>query len=194
MAPNFSQPGSKVLSPSKLAHVVLRTNNFTAQVSFYTDFLGAHIVYQNPYLCFITYDSEHHRVAIVSIPEISAKVRSSCGLEHFAFTFDSLTDLLMAYRQRKEKGILPFWCINHGPTISLYYKDADRNIVETQTDCFEKPEMATEFMLGEEYKVNPIGVDVDPEELIRKIEEGVSESELIKRGNVGPRGVHSVPE
>jgi hypothetical protein len=36
---------------------------------------------------------------------------STTGLEHIAFTFDSLKDLCTAYKQRKEHGIIPGWCV-----------------------------------------------------------------------------------
>ena len=102
---------SKVLSPSKMAHVVLKTNKFEHMKRFYVNFLGGHIVHQNDYLAFITYDDEHHRIAIVNIPGTTDKDHDSCGLVHIAFTFDTLKDLCTAYKQRKEFDIKPGWCV-----------------------------------------------------------------------------------
>jgi catechol-2,3-dioxygenase len=112
---------SKVVSPTKLAHVVLRTNNMDRALDFYTSFLGGRVVHRNPALSFMTYDEEHHRIAFVQIPDAQDKVRNSNGLEHIAFTFDSLTDLLTAYKQRLDlpTPMKPVWCVNHGPTTSL---------------------------------------------------------------------------
>jgi catechol-2,3-dioxygenase len=122
---------SKVTSPQKLAHIVLRTSNKERLVSFYTTFLGAHVVYSNPAIAFLTYDSEHHRIAIVEIPGLQDKVRESCGLEHVAFTFGSLGELLRSYRERLalETPVKPVWCVNHRVTTSLYYKDVDGNLI-----------------------------------------------------------------
>ncbi|KAM5385611.1 hypothetical protein ACJZ2D_000810 [Fusarium nematophilum] len=188
------QPRGKVLSPSRLAHFVLRTPNFKAMVAFYKAILGAHAVYENDFLSFLTYDDEHHRVAIAHVPGTSSKIRSSAGLEHIAFTFDTLEDLILAYKQRKARGIVPIWSVNHGPTTSMYYQDPDGNQLEMQVDNFETNEEATAFMSSSEYEENPIGVDFDPEELSRRVERGEDERELKKRPNEGPRGLDSVPE
>jgi hypothetical protein len=104
-----------------------------------------------------------------------------------------MPELLLAYRQRKAKGIEPVWCTNHGPTTSLYYNDPDGNMLETQFDNFETPEEANAFMTSEEFKSNPIGVDFDPEELIKRIESGESIDDLAKRPKIGPRGVDDIP-
>lgn len=101
----------KVKSPSKLAHVVLQTNKFEQMREFYIKFLGGRLVHGNEYLCFITYDDEHHRIALVGNPNYKEKDMESCGLSHIAFTFDNLKDLCEAYKQRKALGITPGWCV-----------------------------------------------------------------------------------
>ncbi|TVY32290.1 Biphenyl-2,3-diol 1,2-dioxygenase [Lachnellula occidentalis] len=189
--PNFDGPFAKVKSPTKLAHVVLRTGQFSKMVEYYKTLLGAEATYENDFLSFLTYDEEHHRIAILDLKAKPAD-KATAGLEHIAFTFDSVAELLLAYRQRKAKGIEPIWCVNHGPTLSLYYQDPDGNQIETQVDSFPTNEAAAEFMASKEFEENPIGVDFDPEEMIRKLKEGVSEKELLKRKNIGPRGVASV--
>ncbi|KAJ3548969.1 hypothetical protein NM208_g564 [Fusarium decemcellulare] len=194
LSPAAPRPHGKVLSPSRLAHIVLRTPNFKAMVGFYKAILGAHAVYENDFLSFLTYDEEHHRIAIAHVPGTSEKIRSSAGLEHIAFTFDTLGDLTLAYKQRKARGIVPIWCVNHGPTTSMYYQDPDGNQLEMQVDNFDTNEEATAFMSSSEYGENPIGVDFDPEDLVRRVERGEDERELKKRPNEGPRGLDSVPE
>jgi len=182
----------KVLSPARLAHVVLRTPNYKPMVAFYKTFLGAHATHEDGTLAFLTYDDEHHRIAIVAIPGCAEKVRNSAGLEHIAFTFNNLRDLTTAYKQRKARGILPVWCINHGPTTSMYYQDPDGNQLETQVDNFDTAEEASAYM-ARALSENPIGVDFDPEDLIRRLESGESEAELKKRPDIGPRGIDSIP-
>lgn len=184
---------ANVLSPAGLAHVVLQTSQFKPMVAFYKAFLGAHATYENDALSFLTYDEEHHRVAIGHVPGTSPKVPTSAGLAHLAFSFESLANLLKAYRQRKARGILPIWAVNHGPTTSIYYQDPDGNQIETQVDNFPTVREANEFMKTTEFSENPIGADFDPEELIQKLENGVEENALKKRPNVGPRGVEAIP-
>jgi catechol-2,3-dioxygenase len=82
MAVNFNDVGGKVVSPVKLAHVVLRTNNLSKMSRLYKDFLGAKASLETPDLfSFLTYDDEHHRIAIVNIPPIKNKDKNTCGLE-----------------------------------------------------------------------------------------------------------------
>jgi len=188
---NFDHPGSTVKSPSKLAHVVLRTNNLQSMVRYYRVFLGARIIFEDKMLAFLSYDDEHHRVAIVEVPGTQGKLRSSCGLEHIAFTFDSLSELLLAYRQRKQHNILPLWSVNHGPTTSIYYQDPDGNRIETQVDNFKNAQQATEFMSSKAFAENPVGVDFDPEDMIRRLRQGESEETLQKRDEIGSRGIPS---
>ncbi|KAF2846820.1 Glyoxalase/Bleomycin resistance protein/Dihydroxybiphenyl dioxygenase [Plenodomus tracheiphilus IPT5] len=186
---DFDAPADTVKCPSKLAHVVLRTSNLRRLVEYYRNFLGAQVIYENQILAFLSYDDEHHRIAIIEAPGTQAKVPTSCGLEHIAFSFNSLPDLLLAYRQRKHLGILPLWCVNHGPTTSIYYRDPDGNEIETQVDNFTDADGATEFMRSKAFAENPIGVDFDPEEFIKRLSQGETEEVLKKRVDIGPRGL-----
>lgn len=140
-------------------------------------------------LCFLRYDDEHHRVAIIAVPGTTAKTSNSAGLDHVAFSFNTLNDLTLAYKQRKAHGILPTWCINHGPTTSIYYKDPDSNSIETQVDNFDMIEEANDFMKSKYFKENPIGTDFDPEELISRLQNGVGEAVIKNRVEVGARGL-----
>jgi len=193
MTKDFDRSVEKVLSPSKLAHIVLRTARFKPMVDFYKTFLGAKATYENDFLSFLTYDDEHHRIAIASVPGTSDKIPTSSGLEHIAFTFETLDDLALAYAQRKAIGILPIWSVNHGPTTSIYYQDPDGNQIETQVDNFDTIEAANEFMVSKSFAENPIGVDFDPEDLIMKLKSGVDQATLKKRNNIGPRGIDRIP-
>ena len=94
MASNTTSPTSKgqdkVLSPTSLAHIVLRTHNFTPMVAFYKTFLAAYASYENASISFLTYDTEHHRIAIIALPVSGPADRRLGGLEHIAFSFSSL--------------------------------------------------------------------------------------------------------
>lgn len=186
---DFEDQGSKVISPATLAHVVLRTGSLRRMVEFYTTFLGGSVTHSNDMLSFITYDEEHHRIALIGLPGTAPKAPKSCGLEHIAFTFPDLTSLLLAYRQRKARGIEPVWSVNHGPTTSMYYKDPDGNLLETQVDNFDNVDDATAFMKGAAFGENPIGTDFDPEALIERIKAGEDDKVLKKRIEIGARGV-----
>ena len=112
--------------------------------------------------------------------------------QHVAFTFNALPELLLAYRQRLAKGIKPSWCVNHGITTSIYYKDPDGNWLETQVDAMEA-DAANDYMASTSFGENPIGVDFDPEELIARLKKGESEETILKRPDIGPRNLETVP-
>ena len=52
----------------KFAHVVFQTGQPNQMRDWYCAVLDGHVVYQDEALCFITYDDEHHRVALLSPP------------------------------------------------------------------------------------------------------------------------------
>ncbi|KAH6974975.1 glyoxalase bleomycin resistance protein dioxygenase [Ilyonectria sp. MPI-CAGE-AT-0026] len=187
--PDFDAPSSKVLSPAALVHVVLRTANVHPMQDFYLKFFGGRVSYGNDQISFMTYDEEHHRIALVGIPDTAPKNYRTCGLEHIAFSYKTLSDLMLSYRQRKQQGIKPIWCVNHGPTTSLYYRDPDGNLLETQVDNFDNAEDASAFMLSPWFAENPVGTEFDAEELIKQIRSGVDEKTLKKRKEIGPRGL-----
>ncbi|KAE8448463.1 hypothetical protein EG329_009528 [Mollisiaceae sp. DMI_Dod_QoI] len=191
MSATFANPGTKVISPIRLAHLVLKTqpSNYRKMVDFYKTFLSATASYENEFLSFLRYDEEHHRIAIVTMPNIEPRAPKASGLAHVAFTFNNLNELALAYLQRKANGITPYWCVNHGPNTSIYYHDPDGNDIETQVDNFETPEEANEFFATPSFAENPIGVDFVPEDLIQRLESGESDESIKKRPNIGPRGV-----
>jgi len=179
--------GPKVKSPAALAHVVLVTNNFKKMVEFYKTFLGAHAAFENEVISFLTYDEEHHRIAILQRPDTESRAPKASGLEHIAFTFENLDDLALAYKQRKTHNMKPYACINHGNTVSIYYKDPDGNKLETQVDCFDTPEAATKFMVSPEFVDNPIGVYFDPESLVQRLASGEDHRSIKNRVETDPR-------
>jgi catechol-2,3-dioxygenase len=156
-------------------------------VEFYTTFLGGTVsAHEN--ISFVRYDKEHHRLGIVRMKNVTGKSDpKTAGLEHVGFAYDSLADLALAYKQRKAKGFVPAWCVNHGPATSMYYTDPDGNHVECQVDNFESADDALEFMKGPEFEQNPIGVDFDPEAFVSKVESGFDEKVLKKRPASGLR-------
>ena len=170
----------KKLSPSKLAHIVLKTAQYEKMRAFYLEFLNARVAFENGILSFLRYDDEHHRIVIAGLPGIAPKDAASAGLDHFAFTFDTMGDLLSNYLRLKEAGIMPVWCINHGFTTSIYYADPDGNKIETQYDNMGVAD-ADAFMQGEYYAKNPIGVDFDPEMLCERYQRGDPLSELVQQ-------------
>lgn len=171
----------EAISPAMFAHFVLTTSNPDAMREWYRTLLNARIVFENDLLCFLTYDDEHHRLALLKVPGLQAPAKQAWGLSHVAYTYNTLRDLLSTYRRLKNAGILPARPINHGPTVSMYYRDPDGNAVELQVDAFSTKAEAAGYFHSAAFGENPIGVLFDPEELIRRYEAGESEEDLVKR-------------
>ena len=179
----------EAIAPDGFAHFVVRTSNFEGMRRWYRTALNAEVVHDNGQLCFMTYDDEHHRLALVNVPGLHAPDAGSWGLAHVAYSYKTLRQLLSTYVRLRDEGILPVRPINHGPTVSLYYKDPDGTAVEFQVDAFSSKAEAAGYFQSDEFKDNPIGVLFDPEELVRAYEAGVPEKELMRR----PRGVAEQP-
>lgn len=169
--------------PVKFAHVVYQTRRFEEMVNWYQKVFEATVVYQNPGIAFLTYDDEHHRFAFLNLeafkPEHGAAgIRSDVGVNHTAYTYAGLGDLLDTYERLKAEGIEPYWPIHHGLTLSMYYRDPDGNRMEFQIDVCSVAE-ATAYMHSEAFNANPIGVRIDPEELLARYRRGVPVEQLV---------------
>ena len=81
----------------------------------------------------------------------------------------------------KGKGIRPFFCVNHGPTTSMYYRDPDGNRIELQIDNFATAEEGQAWMNSPAFDRNPIGVEFDPDALVDRFRAGVPVAELVVR-------------
>ncbi|MDX6741189.1 VOC family protein [Actinocorallia sp. A-T 12471] len=165
----------------RFAHVVFQTSQPEAMREWYSALLDAHVVYEGHGLTFLTFDDEHHRIALAHIPDLGPKPKDAALVNHVAYTFDSLDALLGRYEELKAKGIEPWKPVQHGVTTSLYYEDPDGNHVELQVDNFATADEATAYMEGPEYDADPIGVRYRPELMVAARRDGVPVAELQTR-------------
>lgn len=173
-------------SPTKFAHAVLRSGQPDALAAFWCELLNGRIVFQQGPITFITYDDEHHRLAIAAVPGAQPSSASTSGLDHLAYTYKSLEDLAATYYRLAGAGIEPAWCINHGPTLSMYYQDPDGNKAELQIDLFDSMEESIAWMRSPEFAENPIGIRFDPEKLFADFEAGIPKEHLTQRRKLEP--------
>ena len=169
--------------PVKFAHVVYSTRRFDEMVAWYQKVFEADVVHQNPALAFLTYDDEHHRFAFANLSalkpaSVEAGTRGEIGVNHVAYTYANLGELLDTYVRLKEAGITPYWPVHHGMTLSFYYKDPDGNRMEFQVDCCTAEE-ANAFMLTDAFAANPVGVKIDPEALLAQYRSGIPIDKLL---------------
>lgn len=171
------------MSTPKLAHFVLQTNRLAEMRDWYCTVLNATVVFENPGMCFLTFDEEHHRIALLQPPgePLTERTPTTVGLQHSAYTFEDLRSLIDTYRRLRDQGLQPYMPIQHGVTTSLYYQDPDGNLVELQIDNVDDPEAATAYMMGEEYAADPIGPTFDPEAMAAALDGGVDPAVLTTR-------------
>jgi len=185
--------GPRPYAPAKLAHVVFKTPRIEKMTAWYLLVLDAVVSFRDKRITFLTYDQEHHRLALVRVPRplrlpglVWSLHRKVWGFDHVAFTYPSLQALMSTYRRLAEVGIKPIWCINHGPTTSLYYEDPDGNRVELQIDNFDSNTRLLDWMCSGEFTRDPIGTEFDPDVLARKLDQGVPVDRLLQRGSAPP--------
>jgi catechol-2,3-dioxygenase len=169
------------IAPTKFAHMVLRTSRFDEMIAWYRTVLELEVVLANPMVTFLSYDEEHHRIAIANIPGLKDKDPQSAGVEHVAYTFDTLDELFTTYERLKADGIEPFWCINHGITLSMYYRDPDGNQIEFQVDSFDSLAETNAWLEQSDFDVNFLGVKYVPEEMIARYRSGEPRETLLAR-------------
>ena len=183
------------ISPAKMAHFVVRTTPecFDEMVEWYLDLLGATVAFRNPFSCFMTYDEEHHRAAIIALPGLVERPANAVGVDHVAFTFASLGDLIHTYERLAAKGLTPAMPMHHGPTLSMYYQDPQKNQVELQVDVFQTSAETDAYLQSEAFVRNPIGVMFDPAELAERYHAGVPAAELLQPLDGPPPGPYDWP-
>jgi catechol-2,3-dioxygenase len=179
---NRNLDASSLVKPARFAHFVLRVTDLKASITFYQKLIGMTVVHESGFLAFMTYDDEHHRIALIATPVAEAAPPGAAGLDHVAHTFESMAELLGTYLRLRNAGLLPVWSINHGPTTSLYYADPDGNRVELQVENFDSEAEIQRFVKSEVFLKNPIGVEFDPDRLVERFEAGDPIEELKKQG------------
>ncbi len=174
------------VTPKALAHVVYRTRRFTEMLDWYRTVFGARVQHQNPAMAFLTFDDEHHRFALLDLSVVDPDgsepdTKTWVGVDHLAWTLDSLEDLFKNYAECKASDIEPYWCVHHGVTISMYYADPDGNQMEFQVDAFEATEDCNAYISGPPFEANPVGVEFDPEEWLATVRDGGSLDDFRER-------------
>lgn len=192
--PKTAKERGKV-APAKLAHIVLKSppERVELMLNWYKTVLEAEAMFERPGLGFVTYDGEHHRVAVIGFPGTQEHVDGHAGLHHVAFTYADLHDLSHTYYRLKDEGITPAYSINHGPTTSMYYFDPDKNMVELQVDNVPEEKFAEYFENGE-FTENPIGIKFDPEDLFGRLAAGEPEKSLLPRPDGTPPPLDEFPK
>ena len=91
-------------------------------------------------------------------------------------------------------GQSPHRCLDHGLTISLYYKDPESNYVELQSDNFGDWNKSSEWMrTSADFAGNPIGTFFDPARVYDEMRDGADFKTLQKSIRAGEYLPNPVP-
>ena len=147
-----------------LHHVTFRTHRLDEMLAWYQTVLGARVLFRNEVAAWTSNDEANHRLAFLAVPGISEdpdRVRHS-GLHHTAFEYAGFDDLMSSYARLREAGLDPAFCLDHGMTVSIYYKDPDANYVELQCDCFGDWTASSQWMhTSADFARDPVGTFFD---------------------------------
>jgi catechol-2,3-dioxygenase len=145
-------------------------------IGWYEFVLGVKVNYRDKSAAWTTNDAANHRVAFLAVPGLSddpQKVQHN-GMHHLAFEYGSFADLMESYDRMRQGGVEPAFCLDHGLTISLYYRDPEGNFVELQSDNFGDWAASTEFMrTSADFAANPIGTFFDPAKVYDACKSGI---------------------
>jgi len=176
----------------KLQHFGLNTSNMDAMLDWYRKVLGMTINHRTPSLggaqrtpwssaAFVSNDEVNHRVALFETARASGDERREERVQHIAFAYQSLDDLLGTYARLKGLEIKPMMAADQGVHMVLYYLDPDQNRIELNASNYADEWTATEHIRSAESTFAPF----DPDKLIAARKAGASPWELHQRAMAG---------
>jgi catechol 2,3-dioxygenase len=189
---------SEVIHPT-LHHYGLVVSNTDAMLDWYGKVLGTSPVHQSAKPAgaqtplgaradWVSNDKANHRIAFITVPGVTEDQERSRHrrLQHVAFEYARLDDLLAGFARLKLLGIEPVLAADTGATTAFYYVDPEHNIVELLADNFGNWEKSTEFMrTSADFAARPLGQFVDPDAMIAARAVGLSVEDVHRRAYAG---------
>jgi catechol-2,3-dioxygenase len=180
----------------KLHHVNFKTNQLQAMIDWYATLLGTEVLFQHELGAWISNDEANHRIALTAFPNLvdDPDKDTRTGLHHTAFEYGSFEELNASYLRLEKAGIEPAFCLDHGMTLSYYYRDPDGNHVELQVDNFGDWLQSSAYMRESPvFAADPIGSFVDPARLAEAAAAGASFDEIHARAMAGELAPDTAP-
>ncbi len=193
-----ASPSCEFARPT-LHHFGLTTANLDAMLNWYGKVLGMVPNHQTSRpmgtrgplgvrVAWVSNDEANHRIAIVELRGLvdDSQRAHHRRLQHVAFEFRTVDDLLSTYARLKRLGIEPVLAADHGATTSFYYEDPDRNSVELLADNFGDWKKSSEYLrTSPEFAADPMGAFVDPDAMIAARAAGATVEEVHRRAYAG---------
>jgi catechol-2,3-dioxygenase len=176
----------------KLQHCGLTTGNLEAMLDWYGKVLGMTVnvcvaaIPGSPFktVAFASNDEVNHRLSFFETPDLAVDNDRDrhARVQHIAFTYDTLDDLLGTYVRLTKLGIPLLWAADQFIQTALYYEDPDGNIIELNVNNFTSDWTVTEQL---KHLPSRLHVNVDPEKMIAARKAGTSPWELHERALSG---------
>ncbi|UCI19938.1 VOC family protein [Mesorhizobium sp. B2-1-8] len=185
---------TEIIVRPKLQHYGLTTSNLDTVIDWYGKVLGMTVNHRStlpaaaagraPFsaFAFITNDESDHRIVFFETPSAGQPDgRRPAGLQHVAFEYETLDDLLGTYVRLKGLGIEPTFAADHGLGTSFYYDDPDRNVIELNVNNYGNPWTAAEHLRT----APPTRMNIDPDKMVAARKAGGSPWALHERAVAG---------
>jgi catechol 2,3-dioxygenase len=181
----------------KLHHVTFKTSRLGEMIAWYETVIGVKVLFKDQVAAWTSNDEANHRIAFLAVPGLSdddQKIKHN-GMHHCAFEYDSFDDLMVSFDRLRKAGIDPAFCLDHGITISLYYRDPEGNFVELQSDAFGDWAESSDFIrTSPDFAANPIGTFFDPARVYTSLKSGTDFKTLHETMRAGAYQPDTTPE
>jgi catechol-2,3-dioxygenase len=177
------------MASPKISHLILNTANYEAMKQWYLEVFEATIGVETSdhSACFLQTDESHHRIGMFNVAKTDESVAMTAPgsgdasalsrLNHFAFEYPTLAELFETHERLAGSSVLPTVSLNHGPTMSMYYQDPDKNVVELFYDTQYTEDQIAEFYAGgDRYVLSAI--PFDPVKKLEELRGGKTVAEL----------------
>jgi catechol-2,3-dioxygenase len=174
---------TEIIAHPTLQHFGLTTANLDAMIEWYRRVLGMTLNHRTKSLgapghspwkaaAFVSNDEVNHRIAMFEIPDVVVDPEKPrhARLQHVAFEYQTLDELLGTYVRLKGLGILPVMAADQRVQIALYYEDPDQNSVELNVNNYGNEWTATEHIRSARPKL----AIFDPEKMVSARKAGAS--------------------
>jgi catechol-2,3-dioxygenase len=204
MAPNEAHEGrgqmrrgssmnTDVINHPTLQHVGLITPDLDRMLDFYRKVLGitAHQRVQVPEgrapfraVAFATNDEINHRLSFFEIPAATVNPDKDkyARVQHIAFAYGDLDELLGTYLRLKALGMTPQWAADQSFQTAIYYEDPDGNVIELNVDNFTNLWAVTEQLQNLPQKLH---VYLDMEKVVAARKAGATPWQIHERAWAG---------